>query len=178
MRSVNEVVTDSRLDAPLVDICGSDENSVPSKTSFACSSRGSCTPALSPRDQEILIDLAPSNDSDLATKLLHDVCFLIEVRGLVVIDLELEEDPNDGHVYGTFFTAPLREGRAVRAHRGTDFRRGTVRSRAMAACGTRFSPPNEPGTAGRGSRDFRPCLTAGPSRQCGGTSRRDGATAW
>jgi SHS2 domain-containing protein len=65
------------------------------------------------------IDLADTRDADLVARLLGDVCFLLDARGLLVVDVELDEEAVDGHIYGTFFTAPMTTAMVRRSPRVT-----------------------------------------------------------
>jgi protein archease len=56
--------------------------------------------------RSVTVTLAPAGDEELLVRLLEEVIYLVEVDGLVPVDVVVELDP-DGGLHGRFEMAPL-----------------------------------------------------------------------
>jgi len=57
--------------------------------------------------REVPLEVNAQVDEDLVIALLDDVLYLLDADGLVVVDVELEEDEVDGSVEGLFRVTPV-----------------------------------------------------------------------
>jgi SHS2 domain-containing protein len=57
--------------------------------------------------REIPLEVGAARDEDVVVALFDDVCYLLDADGLVVVDVALEEEEEDGNFDGTFFVAPV-----------------------------------------------------------------------
>jgi SHS2 domain-containing protein len=55
--------------------------------------------------REIPLEIGAPDDADVVIRLVDDVCYLLDVDGLVVLDVALEEE-DDANFDGVFFVAP------------------------------------------------------------------------
>jgi len=57
--------------------------------------------------REVPVEVGAARDEDVVVALLDDVCYLLDADGLVVVDVALEEEDEDGNFDGMFFVAPV-----------------------------------------------------------------------
>lgn len=56
---------------------------------------------------EIALEVNEALDEDVVVTILEDVCYLLDADGLVVVDVELEEEEESGGFQGVFRVAPV-----------------------------------------------------------------------
>jgi SHS2 domain-containing protein len=57
--------------------------------------------------REIPLEVDAAEDEDVVVALVGDVCYLLDADGLVVVDVALQEEDEDGAFDGVFFVAPV-----------------------------------------------------------------------
>jgi SHS2 domain-containing protein len=56
---------------------------------------------------EIPLEVNEALDEDVVVAILQDVCYLLDADGLVVVDVELEEEEESGGFEGVFVVTPV-----------------------------------------------------------------------
>lgn len=56
---------------------------------------------------EVALEVNEALDEDVVVTILEDVCYLLDADGLVVVDVELEEEEESGGFEGLFRVAPV-----------------------------------------------------------------------